>query len=241
MPRRSLTAVVFISQRIQPIMLAVMVSKWTSDAMHPHGIYDLIIDLNGYPYLDQRPENINPPTISDVTESVATINVNARNTVTDLRDKLAIVEAAGYLEDGGLPILNEEDSLVGFIACHELQHALDRVSRRLMKSSLTAGTSAKKDEAEAGQRCHFKRSWGVMETEAVEADAEETDEVEVVADFSPYVDQGPITVNENANMELVMELFTKLGLCYVCVTNYAGKYIGVIHKKRLLTFLKQTE
>ncbi|RUS23439.1 hypothetical protein BC937DRAFT_86124 [Endogone sp. FLAS-F59071] len=140
-----------------------------SDAMHPHGIYYLIIDLNGYPYLDQRPENLQLRSVSDITEAVAAITISTSNT----------------------------------------------------------------------------KAWASdTEAAAVDADADEAEETEVMAvrrvnDFSQYVEQ---SCNALAAFGMKrMELFTKLGLRYVCVTDFAGKYIGVIHKKRLSTFLKQSE
>jgi len=53
--------------------------------------------------------------------------------------------------------------------------------------------------------------------------------------------QAPLTVNQHASVELVMELFIKLGVRYVCVTNASGKYQGIIHKRRLLAYLKELE
>jgi chloride channel 3/4/5 len=41
-------------------------------------------------------------------------------------------------------------------------------------------------------------------------------------------------------MDLVMELFIKLGIKYVCVVK-AGEHYGMIHKKRLLSFLKEND
>lgn len=41
-------------------------------------------------------------------------------------------------------------------------------------------------------------------------------------------------------MELVMELFAKLGVRYLCVVRH-GRYVGMIHKKRLLAYLHQLE
>lgn len=37
-----------------------------------------------------------------------------------------------------------------------------------------------------------------------------------------------------------MELFIKLGIKYVCVVK-AGELYGMIHKKRLLSFLKEND
>ncbi|KAG0221388.1 hypothetical protein BGX31_009928 [Mortierella sp. GBA43] len=59
-------------------------------------------------------------------------------------------------------------------------------------------------------------------------------------DFTPFTDQAPLSVSLFSSMDLVMELFIKLGIKYVCVVK-AGEHYGMIHKKRLLTFLKEND
>lgn len=49
-----------------------------------------------------------------------------------------------------------------------------------------------------------------------------------------------MTVSKNSSLEVILELFKKLGLRYVCVTDN-GQYVGVIHKKWLLRYLKEME
>jgi chloride channel 3/4/5 len=41
-------------------------------------------------------------------------------------------------------------------------------------------------------------------------------------------------------MELVFELFSKLGLRYLCIVD-EGRYVGVVHKKQFLAYLKEME
>lgn len=50
-----------------------------------------------------------------------------------------------------------------------------------------------------------------------------------------------MTINESASMTLLMDMFTKLGAQYVCVTQSNGRYSGIIHKRRLLAYLKELE
>ncbi|KAF9897588.1 hypothetical protein BX616_005315, partial [Lobosporangium transversale] len=59
-------------------------------------------------------------------------------------------------------------------------------------------------------------------------------------DFTPFTDQAPLAVSLFSSMDLVMELFIKLGIKYVCVVK-AGQLYGMIHKKRLLAFLKEND
>ncbi|KAF8934402.1 hypothetical protein BGZ58_005717 [Dissophora ornata] len=59
-------------------------------------------------------------------------------------------------------------------------------------------------------------------------------------DFTPFTDQAPLAVSLFSSMDLVMELFIKLGIKYICVVK-AGEHYGMIHKKRLLSFLKEND
>jgi len=52
--------------------------------------------------------------------------------------------------------------------------------------------------------------------------------------------QGPISLSRNAPMELVFELFSKLGLRYLCIVD-GGDYVGVVHKKMFLAYIKGLE
>ena len=38
-----------------------------------------------------------------------------------------------------------------------------------------------------------------------------------------------------------MEMFVKLGARYVCLTKTNGQYLGIIHKRTLLAYLKTLE
>ncbi|KAF9188726.1 hypothetical protein BGZ51_008955 [Haplosporangium sp. Z 767] len=59
-------------------------------------------------------------------------------------------------------------------------------------------------------------------------------------DFTPFTDQAPLSVSLFSSMDLVMEIFIKLGIKYICVVK-AGELYGMIHKKRLLSFLKEND
>ncbi|KAG0363327.1 hypothetical protein BGX24_004909 [Mortierella sp. AD032] len=59
-------------------------------------------------------------------------------------------------------------------------------------------------------------------------------------DFTPFTDQAPPSVSLFSSMDLVVELFIKLGIKYLCVVK-AGEHYRMIHKKRLLSFLKEND
>jgi chloride channel 3/4/5 len=169
-----------------PIMAAVMISKWTSDAFFPSGIYDLVIDLQEYPYLESKREYIHKSGVSELTEYLETIDIEKLSTVNQLRKATERLEALGYAEDGGFPIVTEERTLVGYIACSELLHAIDVVTKRV-------------PEGEDGNvKCHFKRvtmdeySTTTPLTLSASGSAiftENGTELQRLGDFSQYVDQ----------------------------------------------------
>ncbi|KAI9483189.1 MAG: chloride channel [Benjaminiella poitrasii] len=244
------------------IMIAVMVAKWVADAMFVEGIYDLLIDLKQYPYLEARREYVHTMTIVNVTEYLSTIDVDEPITVGMLKHKLAVIGAMGYAEDGGFPILSNGNILVGYIATSEVSHGLEQLERAL-ESTMT--------ETEINQvSCYFTRlnqglTVGTPSTNIVinqdlktpvrvllENDVEYTDEPHIdnleavipkqtLNDFSQYIDYAPLTINQNASMTLLMDMFTKLGARYVCVTHSNGRYLGIIHKRRLLAYLKELD
>lgn len=74
-------------------MTSIMISKWVADGIIKHGIYDLLIDIGGYPYLDSKTEydgaNMTFITTLDLCQrDLEVIDVNDLNTIGELKDKL---------------------------------------------------------------------------------------------------------------------------------------------------------
>ena len=62
----------------------------------------------------------------------------------------------------------------------------------------------------------------------------------LVADLVPFVDRTPLCICARAPMEYAVEMFCKLGLKYLCVTEEgSGVLVGVIIKKRLVGYLEK--
>ncbi|ORE01231.1 hypothetical protein BCV72DRAFT_81745 [Rhizopus microsporus var. microsporus] len=234
-----------------PIMIAVMVAKWVADATFVEGIYDLLIDLKQYPYLEAKKDYVHTMTIMDIMECLPSIDADKPMTIEQLKQKLRVIAALGYSEDGGFPVLSEGDVLEGYIATSELSHGLDLLETAL-KRRMT--------EEEIGQvSCYIRKQPSenymiatlnqglktpIRNLLTVTKDHDNISEDMLVTkqalnDFSLYVDHAPLTINQNASMTLLMDMFTKLGARYVCVTYSNGKYLGIIHKRRLLAYLKE--
>ncbi|KAI0633238.1 chloride channel [Trametes polyzona] len=216
-----------------PVMLSVLVAKTIADALEPKGIYDLVIELSQLPYLDAKHDYIwGNLQINDVTDrDVDVIRVDRENTVKSLRDQLQELVDSGN-SDSGFPILRPDDEgmrMVGYIGANELEHALSIVA----------------DDPDQIITFHHTtpNHHGGHMASSISSLAETGSNIVGVDpyDFSCYMDQAPLTVQDNSPLELVQQLFTKLGARYVVVTDTDGHYEGVIDKKTWLAFLDDLE
>ncbi|KAF1968383.1 Clc chloride channel [Bimuria novae-zelandiae CBS 107.79] len=74
----------------------------------------------------------------------------------------------------------------------------------------------------------------------VEEDGEGAPPEALEADLTPFVDRTPLSICARAPLEYAVEMFSKLGLKYLCVTEEGtGSLVGVIIKKRLVGYLEQ--
>ncbi|CAG8463355.1 9168_t:CDS:10 [Acaulospora morrowiae] len=203
---------------VLPIMTAIMISKWVADGLVKHGIYDLLIELNGHPYLDSKVEYVTAKsTIELCQRDLEVIDISEPNTIGELKAKLKRLSHSGY-SDAGFPII-DGSLLVGYIASTELEHALRHA-----------------DSYAESTRCRFKETKEIE----IEISVDNGNNASKEIDFTVYMDQAPLTVSQNSSLEVVLELFKKLGLRYVCVVD-CGQYVGVIHKKRLLAHLREMD
>ncbi|KAI1000911.1 H(+)/Cl(-) exchange transporter 3 [Podosphaera aphanis] len=198
-----------------PFSLAILVAKWTADAIERLSIYDLVIETNSFPFLNNRHKPIftselavlvrkeNQTNIIDVSHSPL---VSAKR----LRSQLEVLREAGRI-DGGLPIICNE-ILVGLISALDLEYALSML----------------KDESKSV--CQMIRNSSQHASEmGVELDR---------IDFTQYIDSAPLSLDIHSPMDLVYECFAKLGLRYVCVLR-KGRYVGLIHKKTFVCYVRQ--
>ncbi|KAI9803278.1 MAG: hypothetical protein M1825_002069 [Sarcosagium campestre] len=118
---------------VLPFSLAILVSKWTADAIEPLSIYDLLTEMNSYPFLDNKVRPIFTTELADITprfreERVIDVSNSPLVPAVDLRTKLDQLHKAGEL-DGGLPILRN-NILVGLIPAPDLEFALDKLDNQ---------------------------------------------------------------------------------------------------------------
>jgi chloride channel 3/4/5 len=195
---------------VLPFSIGVLVSKWTADFIEPRSIYDLLTDINSYPFLDNkhRPTftselgQILPRTLLE--SRIVDISNSPLVPATELRDKLESLHRFGEI-DGGLPILRN-GFLVGLIPAPDLELALDKLENEdnslcLMATDLQFSGEGEDDELE-------------------EQEPDPTD-------FTEFIDKAPVALDVHSPMDLVYECFVKLGLRYICALR-DGRYAGMV-------------
>lgn len=151
-----------------PVMIAILVAKTLADALEPKGIYDLVIELSGLPYLDAKTTYTwRGYSVRDVMETnVDRIALDDDNTIAKLRRKVDEGQA-----DGGFPIVVQEGKavrMVGYIATAELEFGLNELVE-------------KHDSNEETTACTFSHLPQVRQANA-DNDGSEDDEESVVRD-----------------------------------------------------------
>ncbi|KAJ4857343.1 voltage gated chloride channel domain-containing protein [Trichoderma breve] len=202
---------------VLPFSLSILVAKWTADAIEPSSIYDLLTNMNTYPFLNNKHKPIFTGDLTELVrrlrrERVIDITNSPMVPASSLRTKLELLHRHGEL-DGGLPILRE-DVLVGLIPAPDLQFALDQL----------------RDE---GSNLCLMDQIPSIDDDDVGSEPDPTD-------FTQFIDPAPVALDIRSPIDLAYECFVKLGLRYVCVLR-DGKYAGMIHKKTFVKYTRELE
>jgi chloride channel 3/4/5 len=218
---------------VLPFSLSILVAKWTADAIEPLSIYDLLTEMNSYPFLDNKHKPVFTSDLADIVprvrrERVVDITNSPLVPAVSLRTKLELLHRAGEL-DGGLPILRD-GMLVGLIPAPDLEFALDNLDDETTSVCLMDHVPSIDDDDD-GQRDP--------------------------TDFTPFIDPAPVALDIRSSMDLVYECFVKLGLRYICVLK-DGRFAGIVslhyqlfclprlsltrfqtHKKRFVRYIRE--
>ncbi|OKP10882.1 H(+)/Cl(-) exchange transporter 3 [Penicillium subrubescens] len=204
---------------VLPFSLSVLCAKWTADAIEPRSIYDLLTDMNSYPFLDSKLQPLSDAELGDIVRPphkgrIIDISNSPFVSASALRTKLEHLLMAGEL-DSGLPILRD-GILTGLIPAPDLEFALDSLG-----------------DDEDNTVCLM-----AMDASVAIYDSENEDAVQ--EDFTRFIDPAPVSLDVHSPIDLVYQCFAKLGLRYLCVLQN-GHYAGLIHKKAFVKFMKENE
>ena len=192
---------------VVPLMISIMISKWVSDAIERDSIYDTCIRLLEYPYLHHKKPQLINISLSTVMEvSVPIIQMGKIYSFYELELKLKDLKYRFPSEDGGFPII-QDDLFKGYICQSDLEHALYMIRQE-------------------------NNDW-VYQRISVSNGCPSDKQV---FDLSSWMDESPLMVSSASSLELVLELFVKLGIKTLVIVD-SGKFAGLIHKKQLLGYL----
>jgi chloride channel 3/4/5 len=255
---------------IVPNMIGIMVAKWVADALEPEGVYDLAQTVLGHPFLDldasiksvQRRhrlvEDLIPPskTMSEIKVELSSTGTVKRRI---LEEKLNQLKRRGLMDAGLVLVSKDTGILKGYLAEGELEFGLTDLARdhspdclvRLadashhnrMRKSIeeddepvsTSSASTSDTSSSSGPRHHLFPKTGNDSDNSEGGDEDELD-------LTTFVDRTPLTLASSAPIEYAVEMFGKLGLRYLIVTEEgSGRVLGVVIKKRLLDFLERVK
>ncbi|KAK0267936.1 hypothetical protein LTR35_015868 [Friedmanniomyces endolithicus] len=200
---------------IVPHMIAIMVAKWVADALGKESVYDLAQAVLGHPFLDAD-------------------------------HAMGLVQKEPALAEELIPPKQTMDEITVQVPSSNkvprslLEHKLEQLKERgLMDAGLVLVQNGSMLQ---GYLAEGELDFGLSELgQLYGADAEVRllgDAEEGEFDMGHFVDRTPITVCSKAPMEYVLELFGKLGLRHLMLTEEGtGRLVGVIIKKRLVAYL----
>ncbi|KAF4799520.1 H(+)/Cl(-) exchange transporter 3 [Turdus rufiventris] len=181
---------------IVPLMAAVMTSKWVGDAFGREGIYEAHIRLNGYPFLDAKEEFTHTTLAADVmrprrSDPPLAVLTQDNMTVEDIEN---LINETSY---NGFPVIMSKESqrLVGFALRRDLTIAIE--------------SARKKQEGIVGS----SRVCFAQHTPSLPAESPRPLKLRSILDMSPF------TVTDHTPMEIVVDIFRKLGLRQCLVTH----------------------
>jgi chloride channel 3/4/5 len=201
-----------------PHMVAILTAKWTADALSKESIYDLAQTVIGHPFLnadeaidlvrEHEPDLVEKLIPPPTTMAELTVSVPSSNVL----PKKILEERLFLLKRRGL-----------------MDGGLVFVQRGGMVQGYIAQNELEYGLNEVGK--------AFPETAMVRVLGNPIDDNPEL-DLSSFVDRAPISIPANSPIEVAVEIFTKLGVRYLCVTQEGtGRLVGFVIKKRMMRYL----
>ncbi|EKM80588.1 hypothetical protein AGABI1DRAFT_126647 [Agaricus bisporus var. burnettii JB137-S8] len=213
---------------ILPTMIVLLVTKAVGDFLGTTGIADALIRFNGFPFLEKEDHAYNVA-VSRVMRTDLLILPDRGMTVKDLEDLLTSTAVKGF------PIVSTDGSrkFKGFIDRTEIKYVLERVrnTRDIPQSTTCIFTTQDYDTDS-------------VEMEPASFDADEDLQEGLFSstlsddgvNFSPWVNRIPMTVAPQLPLEIVMQLFKRMGPRVIIVEDH-GVFAGLVTVKDVLKFI----
>ena len=196
-------------------MIAILVAKWVADALEREGVYDLAQTVLGHPFLD----------LDHAMDLVRQENELVERLIPPKQTMLEITVEVPSDNLVSRKVL--EQKLEQLQSRGLMDAGLVLVQNHMLQGYLAEG------ELEFGLN-NLGEVWDAATRVRLLGEGQEGE-----FDLSMFVDRTPLSICAKAPMEYAVEMFGKLGLRYLCVTEEgSGKLVGVIIKKRLVVWLE---
>ncbi|KAJ7121295.1 Cl-channel protein [Mycena crocata] len=216
---------------ILPTMIVLLVTKAVGDFLGTNGIADEMIRFNGFPFLEKEDHAFNVSVSEVMRKDLFTLNESGMR-VKDVEATLAATEFKGF------PLVSADGTrmLGGYIGRTELLYVLER--------------SRKTQDIVPDTLCLFKADGGDGDLEdfdlggalsvGIEEDFSETIFESTASGqeikFWPWVNQTPLTVSPQLPLEIVMQLFKRMGPRVILVEDH-GVLAGLVTVKDVLRWI----
>ncbi|TFK66499.1 hypothetical protein BDN72DRAFT_145044 [Pluteus cervinus] len=215
---------------ILPTMIVLLVTKAVGDFLGTNGIADEMIRFNGFPFLEKEDHSYNVAVSAVMRRDINTLTMSGM-TVSDVENILSTTNVKGF------PIVTSESSptLFGYIGRTELRFVLERAQRvkRIPRDTPCVFSSPDADPED------FDLSPGPSGAGMEEVTSPSFVDLQSLDDglnFSPWVNHTPMTVSPKLPLEIVMQLFKRMGPRVILVEDH-GKLIGLVTVKDVLRFI----
>ncbi|KAI9507496.1 voltage-gated chloride channel [Russula earlei] len=208
---------------ILPTMIVLLVTKAVGDLLGVRGMAEEAIRFNGYPFLEKDNHVYDAPVSRVMRRDIYTL----RATGMTLADVENYVDAAKVK---GFPVVADDETrtLTGYIGSHQLRRAINHAKRvhDLTRDVLCVFSPDPSDQPDA--------RWSAVSTDqGMEPDALYVVDSPGTLKLWPCVNQTPLTVSSKLPLELIMQLFKRMGPRVILVEDF-GTLVGLVTVKDVL-------
>ncbi|EIM81266.1 voltage-gated chloride channel [Stereum hirsutum FP-91666 SS1] len=208
---------------ILPTMIVLLVTKAVGDLLGVTGIADEMIRFNGYPFLEKDDHVYDVPVAKVMRRDLHTLQSTGM-TLSEVEARLSETTVKG------LPVVSNDGNrtMMGYVGRMELRYVIEQ-ARRLqdlppdMICSFTPDTSSEQD-------AHWS---AVGIDEDLAANIIFSTSTPGLLKLWPWVNQAPLTVSSQLPLEIVMQLFKRMGPRVILVEDY-GSLVGLVTVKDVL-------
>uniref|UniRef100_A0A7S2G648 CBS domain-containing protein n=1 Tax=Octactis speculum TaxID=3111310 RepID=A0A7S2G648_9STRA len=235
------------SNFILPIMISIVIAKWTADSTGNHPIYHALQGLKGLPVLASNPHTHAPlasfSAIQVATDKVITMPLEI--SVRKLAEILRTTKHNAYpctmsSENGEIFVgLIRREHLIGLIQKEDAWYRKDNKAKARWHniSKYVTGKKLRGDQLAAQELLAFDRPEMLQnETEngmLIFKSVSGTNEKYFI-DLKPYVDMSSHTVSEGFSLKATYVLFTSMGLRHLVIVDVFNRVRGIITRHNLL-------